>query len=325
MPAMHRRNLLASAIALNLSFALPVRAQQYPDKPVRIIVPYPAGGPLDMLARMMGQQLAAQTSRTFLVENKPGAAGNIGSEFVASAPPDGYTLLLSGSNITIAPALYKGTTKFDPVGSFTHIGRLVTMPTVFVVKESSPYATLADLLAAARANPGKITYGTPGTGSPSQIAMELLKRAARVDIQAVPYKGSANAMTDLLGGQIDIVPSVAAGVVAHIRSGRMRGLAVTSLQRDPQLPEVRTVAEMFPGFEVAAWLGISAPKGLSPDVAGFLERQLVRAVAEPSVAASLRSAAMNLAWLDGRQASAMIGAEAEQYSKVIRDANLTPD
>ena len=322
---MLRRELLTVTALLGTGMALPAAAQQYPDKVVRIVVPYPPGGPLDMLARVLAQQLQAQTSKPFIVDNKPGAGGNIGTDFVLASPADGYNLLLSGSHTTIAPSLYKGITRADPVGSFSHIARLVTMPTAIAVRENSPYMTLQDLIAAARARPGELTYGTPGSGSPSQIAMELIKRAAKVDVRVVPYKGSANAMTDLLAGQIDTVPSVVSGVAAHVKAGRLRALAVTSLQRDPMLPDVPTVAEMFPGFEVAAWLGISAPKGLPAEVASTLERQLRRALAEPGVATSLRGAGMNPAWLDGKPLTLRIEAESEQYSKVIREANLSPE
>ncbi|HYF17314.1 MAG TPA: tripartite tricarboxylate transporter substrate binding protein [Ramlibacter sp.] len=315
--------LLATGPVLAAPWA--AQAQQYPDRPVRIVVPYPPGGGVDGPARLLAQQLAAQTSRSFIVENKPGAGGNIGVESVATAPPDGYTLLMSGPNITIAPALVRSTAKFDPLASFTHIGQVVTLSTVIAVKEESPHASLAALVAFARANPGKLTYGVPGTGSPSQLAMELFKRSANVDIRAVPYRGSANALTDLLGGTIDIVPTVASSVAGQIKAKKLRGLAVTSSQRDAQLPDVPTVAETVPGFEAVAWLGLSAPRGLPADVQSWLERQVSQAVRDPALVNTLRGSGMTPAWLDGRQMAAMIGAEADRYRKVIAEANISAE
>lgn len=321
---MNRRNFILMASG---ALAGPVPgsafAQGYPSRPIRIVVPYPPGGPLDLAARLVGAHMATQFSAPVVVENKPGAGGDIGVQLVASAPADGYTLLLSGPNITISPLLLNSTARFNPIESFDHLGRLVTASTLLTVRADSPHTDLRSFLAAARQSNGSLTYGVPGIGSPSHIAMEMLNGAAGVNIRAVPYRGVANAITDLIGGSIDCLPAVSAGVMPQIKSGRLRALAVTSLKRDPKLPGVMAVAELFPGFEALTWLGLSVPKATPPEIQKTLSSALQKAISSPEVGEKFIASGMEPNWLNADMTTRMIAKESELYSRVIRDAKIS--
>ena len=322
---MFLQKLIFKAISASLLTAplVAMAATGYPEKAVRIVVVYPAGGAVDPPARLLAQQLTDQLKQSFFVDNRPGAGGNIGTDAVVSASPDGYTLLITGPNITIAPALLPQTTHYDPNTSFTHIARILTMPTVIVVNKKSPFKSFPELLNYARLNPGKLTYGSPGTRSPSQLAMELILQMAGVSMLHVPYKGAAPAMTDVLGGQIDVLVTTAAGPMEHIKSGNLRALAISSAKREPQLPDVQSVAETLPGFDSATWIGLSGPKGMSAEVAGKLSAGVEEALKNPNVKARLLEGGTTPAYLNEAGLAAEIQAETKLYAQVIKDRGLT--
>lgn len=300
-------------------------ADNYPVRPVKIIVPYPAGGAVDPPARILAQQLSAQTGQQFVVENRPGAGGNIGVDAVVGAAPDGYTLLFSGPNVTIAPALMKETTRFNPKTSFTPIAQIVTVPTVVAVPAQSPFKSIADLVAGAKKSPDKISYASPGNGSPSHLAMELLKFKTGADIQHIPYKGTAPALVDVLGGQVGVIVSTLAGPIEHIRSGRLRGLGVTSTERAAELPEVPTIAETVSGFKLVTWLGLLGPRNMPPEVTAKLEAEISVAMKNPATIRRLRDAGTTPEFLGSIGMARHLESEADLYARLITDAKLKAD
>src|SRR5450631_309964 len=258
--AVRTRDLLGGLLlgtALLASFA--AHAQPYPNRPIKIVVPYAAGGAVDIVARTVGQPLSEALKQPVIVDNRPGASANIGMEMAARAAPDGYTLLMASNGIATNMALFPHLA-FDGRRDFAPVARIGYAPLVIVVPAASPAHSLKDLLAMARAAPGKLTYATAGNGSSGHLAGELLKLTAKIDVLHVPYKGGAPAITDLLGERISFMPINAVEVMAHIRAGRMRALAVGSDKRVPLLPDVPTVAEAgLPGFEATVWWGLVAP------------------------------------------------------------------
>lgn len=335
----NRRNILKALVATHTSVIgtllltvgavtvhkLAYSADTYPSRPVKIIVPYPAGGAVDPPARILAQQLSAQTGQQFVVENRPGAGGNIGVDAVVGAAPDGYTLLFSGPNVTIAPALMKETTRFNPKTSFTPIAQVVTVPTVVAVPAQSPFKSIAELVAGAKRNPRGIRYASPGNGSPSHLALELLKFKTSANIQHIPYKGTAPALVDVLGGQVDVIVSTLAGPIEHIRSGRLRGLGVTSMERAAELPNVPAIAETVPGFKVVTWLGVMGPRNMPPEVAAKLEAEISTAMKNPATIRRFRDAGTTPEFLGSIDLARHIESEADMYAQLITDAKLKAD
>ena len=256
---------LVAAILLAVACAAP--AQDYPDKTLRLVVAYPPGGPADIAARILTEQLSTQLPQRFMVDNRPGAGGIIGTEVVANAPPDGYTLLLSGNNIAIAQGL-SAAPRYDSTQSFVHVAQIATLPTGVFVSAQSPHVTFRDLVAYAKANPDKLTYASGGNGTPSHLAMEMLKRMAGIEVRHVPYKGTPPAVTDLIGGQVDMLVTSIAGPIEQVKAGRLKILAVSSPERLEQLPNVPAIAESLPGYAFETWLAISAPRGTAAAAAG---------------------------------------------------------
>lgn len=314
--------VLAIACGLFAQAAQSAQAADYPSRPVRIIVPYPAGGAVDPPARILADQLSLQTGQQFIVENRVGAGGNIGTDAVVAAAPDGYTLLFSGPNVTIAPSLMKETTHFDPGRSFTPIAQVVTVPTVIAVRSDSSIRSVAALIEQAKARPGALTYGSPGGGSPSQLAMELLKVRAGIDILHVPYKGTAPAVVDLVGGQVDLLVSTLAGPIGQIRAGRVRGIAVTSLTAADELPDVPPVSRTLPGFELVTWLGVLGPRNMPAELTRRLAAEIAKAVADPGVARRLRESGTTPDFQGPAPMAEHIRREADLYGRLVRDANL---
>src|SRR5258706_8873939 len=241
-------------------------AQPYPSRPIKIIVPYAAGGAVDIVARTIGQPLAEALKQPVIVDNRPGASANIGMEMVAKATPDGYTLLMASNGIATNMALFANLA-FDGRRDFTPIAKIGYAPLVIVVPAASPLKSLKDLIAMAKAEPGKLTYASAGNGSSGHLAGELLKSTAKLDILHVPYKGGAPAITDLLGERISFMPINPVEVIAHIRAGNLRVLAVASDKRLASLPDVPTVAEAgLPGYDASVWWGLAAPAKTPPDI-----------------------------------------------------------
>lgn len=316
--------ILAAAAACVGVTAVAMANPSYPEKPVKVIVPYSPGGSMDSTMRIIAQQLSLQTGKQFLVENRTGANGNIGVAYVLDAPADGYTLFASGPNLTTVPWL-TSTARFKPLESFAHVARVVIDPSVISVPASSPFKTLADLVAYAKANPGKLSYGSSGNGSPGMLSMELLKSRAGVDIRHIPYRGGGVVITDAIGAQIDVLAIGSATQLPHIKSGRLRGLGITSPQRYVTLPDVPPIADSFPGYETVTWIGISAKAGTPTPIIKFLEDQIRVALARQDVQSKFRDAGLSPSFLGHDEITQSIAAESELFRKVITEAGIKLD
>lgn len=323
-PEWSRRRWIAAAGAAAGAAIAPLHAfaQDYPDKPVKIVVPYSAGGSLDIAMRIIAQQLSVQTGKQFVVENRTGANGTIGVAAALDAPADGYTLLSAGANLTTTPYMSK-TAKFDPVRSFTYVSRLVLDASTLAVPVSSPFMRLSDLVAFAKANPGKLSHGSSGGGTPGHIAMELLKRRAGIDIKHIPYRGGGSVLTDVVGGQIDMVMIGASVLAPNIKGGRLRGLGTSTPQRFFTLPEVPAIAETYPGYEASTWIGVAARAGLPRPVVQYLEQQIQSAMARPEVQARFREAGLQPAWQGSDEFTRFALQDASTNRKLIEETGIT--
>jgi tripartite-type tricarboxylate transporter receptor subunit TctC len=275
----------ALAAGVLLSFAASAAAQAWPNRPMKLIVSYTAGGVTDQVARLMAQKLSDALGQSFVVENKPGATGAIGSEMVANSPPDGYTFLMYVDANAIMPAITKNM-RYDAVKSFAPISLLGRGSHVIVAHPSLSMRSLGDMIAYAKENPGKLSYASPGFGSGHHLAMEMLKKSAGIDIVDISYKGGAQSISDMLGGQVNLGITGIAAVLPYIRSGKLVPLAVTSNKRSPLLPDVPTVAEaaaLPPGFDVTQWQGMVAPAGTPAEIVSRLHDELLRIMSTPSV------------------------------------------
>jgi tripartite-type tricarboxylate transporter receptor subunit TctC len=312
--------LAASAAALPAVSRL-ASATDYPARPVRIIVGYAAGGPTDTTARLIAQWLSERLGKQFLVENRPGAAGNTATEAVVNAPPDGYTLLGAVSSTTINTTLYQNLHfVFDrdtaPVAAF------VSAPNVLEVTPSFPARTMPEFIAYAKANPGRINFASGGNGTSQHVSGELLKMMTGIDMVHVPYRGVVFAHTDLMAGRIQIMFDSVPSSIGYIRAGQTRALAVTTATRSNVLPELPAIAEFVPGFEVTGWFGLCAPKGTSPEIIALLNRQINAAIADPAIKARL--ADLGLTPMPGSPAEfgEFIIRETEKWAKVVKFAGI---
>ena len=330
-PSLRRRSsVAAAALACAAPFAaLPgnVAAQAaYPSKPITIVVPFSAGGTTDILARIVGQSLGTELGQTVIIDNKPGAGGNIGAQAAARAPADGYTLLMGtvGTH-AINAALYKKM-PFDPAKDFAPISRVAMVPNVLVVPVSQPYKTVGQVIAAAKAQPGKLTFASSGSGTSIHLSGELFKSVTGIDISHIPYKGSAPAVTDLLGGQVTMMFDNLPSSMQHIRSGKLRAIAVTSAKRSPELPDVPTVAESgVKGFEATSWFGLFAPAATPPEVVAKLNAAVVKLLANADVKKKLAEQGAEPHGEKPEQFAAFIRGEAAKWGKVVRDSGATAD
>ncbi|MFO1396728.1 MAG: tripartite tricarboxylate transporter substrate binding protein [Burkholderiales bacterium] len=303
---MHARRLLA-ALALACAASV-VGAQAYPSKPVKLIVPFPAGGGTDIYGRVVANKLGETNKWVVVVDNKPGAGGNIGIEAAAKAAPDGYTLVVGQtSNLAIAPSLY-AKLPYDPVKDLVPVVLLGTGPVAIVVRKDSPHKSLKDLLDAARAKPGAVTFATPGNGTVAHLIGVRLQKAAGVKLEHIPYEGSAGAIPDLLNGSVDAYLASVPSVQSQIAAGTMRALAVTSARRSPILPEVPAVAETFPGFDAVTWFGVLAPAGTPAPVVARMNEAINVALKSPDVRAKIAT--------DGGD---VVGGTPEEFAKLLRN------
>jgi tripartite-type tricarboxylate transporter receptor subunit TctC len=321
-----RRTALAwTGVALALA-SRPAVAQSpaaWPTKPVRIIHGFPPGGPVDVLARLIAAQFAAHFGQQAIVEGKPGAGGTIGANFVAKAEPDGYTLFLMASGHSAAPGLYKSL-PFDPVNDFTMISMVARSPFAVVAGPSSPAKTIQELIAQAKAQPGKIDYGSGGTGSGMHLAAVLLQSRAGVRFTHVPYKGGGAPALAVMSGEVPILFTSLAGMAGHIESGKVRPLAVTSKNRFAAFPNVPTIAEtVVPGFDVSAWYALAGPKNLPPAIVARLNEMVQSTLQRPDIVESLRAQAADPWPTSARDAQAFLAADVARWVKVIHDENIT--
>jgi tripartite-type tricarboxylate transporter receptor subunit TctC len=308
--------------ALVLSFA--ASAQPYPSKPVKIIAPFAPGGSADTLGRLIAQKLTEQLKESFVVENKPGAGGVLGSELVSNAPPDGYTLLVSGiASHVIAPQLPQGT-PYDPLKDFTHIALLGGPPAVLAVTPSLPAKNLKEFIELAKTKP--LSYGSPGNGTQGQLVAELFKREAGIDLQHVPYKGAANAVSDLMGGHIPAVSTTLSTAASQIKAGKARALALSSSARLPDYPDVPTFAESgFPNIVGTVWFSLSGPAGLPPEIVERLNAEVRRALELSDVRARLRHDGIVPNRLDAKEFTAFVADELRRWGPVVRASGAKND
>ena len=298
-------------------------AQDYPNKPVRIIVPFAAGGVADLLPRMVGDKLSQKWGQPVVVENKVGAAGNIGMAEGARAAPDGYTLTLAPTgNLTVNPSLFPNL-PFDTARDFTPVTMLAQVANVLVVHPSVPAKNFKELIAYAKANPDKLNFASPGDGSGAHLAGELLKLEAGIKMTHVPYKGLAPAVNDLLGGQVQVMFAGISTVLQHVKGGKLVALAVASPVRNPQLPDIPTVIESgIPGFEVISWYGIVTRSGTPAAVVQKLHRDMVEALGAEDVKAKLAGLGLEPVGNTPEQFDALIKAEGRKWSDIVRRANI---
>jgi tripartite-type tricarboxylate transporter receptor subunit TctC len=326
-PAPHRGavGLAAALLSLSLLAAGAAAAQPYPLKPVRLVVPYAAGGAVDTIARILGEPLAGLLGQPVVVDDKPGAGGNIGAEFVAKSAPDGYTLLLGSVGLATSGALFEHP-GFDTLRDFAPVERVGYAPLVFVVQTDFPAATLQDLIRLARAKPGTLTYASAGNGSSGHLAGELLRSMAGIDIVHAPYKGGAPAMTDLLGGRISFMANNPIEVIPHIRAQRVRALAVGSAARFAPLSDVPTVAEQgLPGYEATVWWGILAPARTPPAVLARLSADMGRILNNEGVRRKLSDAGVVVDALGPAEFEAFLRREIAKWAQVIKTSAIRAD
>jgi tripartite-type tricarboxylate transporter receptor subunit TctC len=303
--------------------ALPAAAQSpYPNRPVRIIVPYPPGGTVDLVGRTIAQRLSEQIGQQFVVENRAGASGTIGSDAVAKANPDGYTLLVNASLHVANPFIMKSI-PFDAVKDFTAVSMLGSVPLLMTTSANNPWNTMKEFLDAAKANPGKYTFATSGLGSASHLAEEMVKRQLGLDIQIVLYKGTAPALTDIMGGQVSAMIDALPASYAHVKGGRLKPLGVTSKTRVPFLPNVPTAEESgLPGFEMSSWYGVWGPAKLPTDVTARLADEVAKAVQSKELKDRLETQAFISAGLGPAEFSKYIESEMVKYARIVKEANI---
>ncbi len=324
----NRRQVLTGAAALALGGLAPLaRAQagaDYPNQPVRIVVGFSAGGPTDLAARLIAAKLQTAFGQSFVVENKPGAGSNLASEIVAAAPADGYTLLMAAAPLAINGHLYKNL-KFDVLKSFEPVSQVMSAPCILAVRPDS-YKTMAELLAAAKKEPGRLSFSSSGAGGSQHLAGELLQQKARIELIHVPYKGAAPALNDLLGGQVAMGFMTSLSSVPHFKSGKLRALAVAAPQRLPQLPDVPTMAEVgLPGVEINSWSGILAPAKTPPQVVAKLQREVAKALAAPDVHEKLVAQGAVVVGGTSAEFASYLAREHAEYGKLIKAIKLSLD
>lgn len=321
------RRAAIGAIALAAAtLSLGAAAQAYPTKPITIVVPFSAGGTTDILARLVGQYLTTELGQPVVVDNKAGAGGNIGGALAAKAPADGYTLFMGtvGTH-AINAALYKKM-PFDHVKDFAPLSRVANVPNLLVAHPSQPFKTVPEMIAYAKANPGKINFGSPGNGASPHLSGELFKSMAKVELTHIPYKGSAPAVSDLLGNQIAIMFDNMPSVIPHVRSGKLRAIAISTAKRSPELPDVPTIAEAgVPGYEAVSWFGLFAPAATPKPVLDKLSTALSKVLANPEVQKKISVQGGETVNETPAQFAAFIRSETTKWGKVVKESGATVD
>jgi tripartite-type tricarboxylate transporter receptor subunit TctC len=312
---------LSAVLAMLAAFALPARAQQYPTKPVRIIVPFAPGGGSDFIARFMAQRLTESLGSQVIVENKPGAGGVLGVEVGVKSPGDGYTLTLIASSYTVNPSIYK--LHFDPVTDITPIIQMSQGPLLVVVSPGVPVKTIKELIALAKSKPGEVTFASSGQGSVIHLATELFDTMANIKMNHIPYKGTGPALTDTLAGQTNVFFSSTANAMPHVKAGKLRAIAVTTTKRIPALPDVPTIAESgVPGYDVVLWHGLIGPKGLPRAVVDRINGEVTKSLKLKETAEQLQNDGVAPAGGTPEQFAAQIRKEIGIWKKVAADAGV---
>lgn len=315
---------LATVTAICPAVLRIARAQTFPSRPVRWIVPFPPGGLADIVVRLIGQYLTERLGQPFIVENRPGASSNLGTEMVARAPADGHTLLFVGQPNAVNATLYPKLS-FNFIRDIAPVAGIMRVPNILEIHPSVPASTVSEFIAHAKAHPGKLNFASSGTGTTSHMAGELFKVMTGIDMVHVPYRGSTPALTDLLGGQIQVMFDNMTSSIEHIRSGKLRALAVTTTTRAQTLPDLPTVADFVPGFEVSAWSGVGAPKATPYEIVDRLNREVNDSLTDARI--SKRLAELGGTILPGTPADfgGFIADETEKWGRVIREANITAE
>ena len=315
-----------AAIALFALTAVAARGDTFPSRPIRIVVPFAAGGATDLIARVVGQKLTESLGQAVVVENRPGASGMIGADLVAKAPPDGYTLLMaSTAEIAINPSLYSKMS-YDPQKDLAPITLAGVTPLILVVNPASPLHSVADIVKEAKAHPGTISFASAGNGSVQHLSGELVKVLTSTDMVHVPYKGAAPALTDVLSGQVTMFFSGMPPAMPHVKSGKLRALAVTTPKRSPAAPDVPTMAEAgVQGFDISNWFGLLAPAGTPPGILDKLHDEAVKALMQPAVKERLAEQGAEVVADSREHFGAFIKAEADKYAKLIKVSGAKAD
>jgi tripartite-type tricarboxylate transporter receptor subunit TctC len=312
--------MLVASVAL---FALPALAA-YPDRPVKIVVPFPPGGAADLLARLMAARMSEAWKQPVVVENKPGAAAALGAEYVARSAPDGYTLLLgTSSSHAVGPSFQR--LSYDPVKDFVPITMVTLSPFAIVLNPGVPVATVRELIDYAKANPGKLNLASWGTGSASHLAAELFKSMARVEMVHVPYKGSPPALADLIAGQVHVMFDNLSSVLPHVRVGKLRAIAVTTEKRAAQAPSIPPVGDTLPGYAALGWFGLFAPAGTPRGIVSQVNAEAVRALRLPETEKALSELGMEVVAGSPEAFAETVGTELVKWSKVVKDSGARPD
>ena len=318
----------AGLLALSMlagGYAVAQSAANYPNKPVKIVVGYAPGGAVDIVARTLGQSLSAQLGQSFIIENKPGAGTNIAVKSVVTAEPDGYTLMLAANALAANMALYQPM-PFDAEKELTAISLVGRVPVVIAANPNAPFSSVAKLIEAAKAKPGQIAFASPGNGSTPHMAVEFFAKAAGIDLQHIPYKGGSPAITDAIGGQLPLVAVNALEVLPHVKSGKLKVLAVLSPTRSAIYPDVPTIAESgFPGFEASVWYGFVAPAATPKPIVAKLHAEIQKALQTKEVKERMSSVGGEVISGTSDMFATLIRSERQRYEKLVREANIKPD
>ena len=316
---------LASTLLVCIPLLAVAQASDFPNKAIRLIVPFPPGGATDAAARLVAGKMSEHWGQPVLVDNRAGAGGNVGSDLVAKSPADGYTLVMgvTGSH-AINTSLYSKM-PYDPVADFVAISQVAVVPNVLVVHPSVPARNLAELVALAKKEPGKLNYASLGNGTAAHLGMEMLKTEAGVDISHTPYKGSAPAVSDLLGGQVQMMVDGLPSALPHVKAGKLRAIALTSLRRSPSLPDLPTIAETFPGFYADAWSGLFAPKGTPQPVVDKLSAEVQRILKLPDVREKLAALGAEPVGSTQAEFTAHVKREIDKWAKVVKTSGAKVD
>jgi tripartite-type tricarboxylate transporter receptor subunit TctC len=315
---------LAAGTAALAAVSRIAQAQTYPTRLVRVIVPYPPGGPNDILARPMSQWLSERLGQPFVIDNRPGAGGNIGTEAVVKASPDGYTLLLVATSSAINATLYEKL-NFNFIRDIAPVATIIRQPLIMLVNPSFPAKTVPEFIAYAKANSGKINMASPGTGTGPHVAGELFKMMTGVDMVHVPYRGGGPALTDLLGGQVQVTFIGSVASIEYIRTGKLRPLAVTTATRSEALPDIPTVGDFVPGYEASSWFGVGAPRGTPAEIVDKLNREVNAALADPKMKARLADLGGMVFVGSPADFGKLIATETQKWAKVIKFSGAKPD
>jgi tripartite-type tricarboxylate transporter receptor subunit TctC len=320
------KRLAALALAALCAVAAPlVQAQRFPEKPIRFIVPFPPGGGNDILARVVAPKMAEFLGQSVIVDNRAGAGGNIGADIAAKSAPDGYTILIASNQVTMNPALY-AKLPFDIEKDFEPIALAASVPMVLVVHPSVAARSVSELIALAKANPGKLNHSTPGTGTPQHIAFEVFNHAAGISITHVPYKGTGPAIADLIGGQVQTAFGTMASLEQHVKAGKLRALAVATPKRSQTMRDVPTVAESgLPGYDVSLWYSILAPAGTPKEIVARLSGDIAKALALPEVRDKLTAQGFDVSYLNPEQMSELMRRDTARWGKSLREIGLKLD